>query len=194
MVEVSFDAHINPKPTREQVSTAAKNATVFRLSDPVRPWRASSPTVVLTTGYFDLLHAGHVTFLQSCKKGSHELLVVGVHSDELATQQKGCGRPILSVEHRIMMVQSMRVVDYVFEADCFYDETPYRILEFVKPDYVVLSQEEKESNRKADIRLFLSDYCAKHNLQLRTVTIEPPILHTTGIVERIRSQNVCASA
>jgi cytidyltransferase-like protein len=168
------------------MNTEMWNAKRFSLNDSVRPWNAGNQPIVLVTGYFDLLHAGHVRFLQASKKATDELLIVGIHSDKLTTRQKGPDRPILILENRIIVVQSLRVVDYVFEADCFYDEPPYRILDFVQPDYVVLSQEEKDSQKKAEIKLFLSNW---RNTKIRVVEIEPPILHTSGIIEKIRNHN-----
>lgn len=157
----------------------------FSLNNPIRPWHASTRPVVLITGYYDMLHAGHITGLQDAKKHPQELLIVGIHSDELARKEKGPNRPIMSLEQRLTAMQGVGCVDYVFEADCYYDDPPYRILEFVKPNYVVFSTEEKESEKKTKLRLFLAAYLPKHDIEFRPLAINPPILHATTLLEKL---------
>jgi rfaE bifunctional protein nucleotidyltransferase chain/domain len=75
-------------------------------------WREEGRVVVSTNGCFDLLHPGHVRFLQQAR-GQGDLLVVGLNSDASVRQLKGPGRPLLSQEDRAAMLAALRCVDWV---------------------------------------------------------------------------------
>jgi D-glycero-beta-D-manno-heptose 1-phosphate adenylyltransferase len=93
-------------------------------------YRASGERVVTTNGTFELLHPGHVHFLERARNlGS--LLVVGLNSDASTRQLKGRSHPLLPEEGRIKMLTSLRSVDYVV---VFGDLTPIRFLDLVRPD------------------------------------------------------------
>jgi rfaE bifunctional protein nucleotidyltransferase chain/domain len=75
-------------------------------------WREEGRVVVSTNGCFDLLHPGHVRFLQQAR-AQGDLLVAGLNSDESVRQLKGPGRPLLSQEDRAAMLAALRCVDWV---------------------------------------------------------------------------------
>ncbi|MBI2503738.1 MAG: adenylyltransferase/cytidyltransferase family protein [Candidatus Latescibacteria bacterium] len=75
-------------------------------------WRAEGGVVVTTNGCFDLLHPGHVRFLQQAR-AQGQVLVVGLNSDESVRQLKGPGRPLLSQGDRAAMLAALRCVDHV---------------------------------------------------------------------------------
>jgi D-glycero-beta-D-manno-heptose 1-phosphate adenylyltransferase len=74
--------------------------------------RRSSRKIVFANGVFDLLHAGHVRYLQAAR-AEGDLLVVGINSDSSTRKLKGEGRPILTERARAALVAALRVVDYV---------------------------------------------------------------------------------
>ncbi len=74
--------------------------------------RRSSHKIVFANGVFDLLHVGHVRYLQAAR-AEGDLLVVGVNSDSSTRQLKGDGRPILTERARAALVAALRAVDYV---------------------------------------------------------------------------------
>ncbi len=90
--------------------------------------------IVFTNGCFDLLHRGHVTYLEKAKKlGS--LLVVALNSDESVRMlDKGPGRPINCLEDRARVMAALECVDFV---TWFGEETPREIITQLKPDVLV---------------------------------------------------------
>jgi D-beta-D-heptose 7-phosphate kinase/D-beta-D-heptose 1-phosphate adenosyltransferase len=73
---------------------------------------AQTPRIVLTSGAFDLLHPGHVAFLEAAKVYGDQL-VVSVTEDKFVRQKKGAGHPFFPVAERYSMLQSLRIVDRV---------------------------------------------------------------------------------
>lgn len=95
--------------------------------------KAVNQRVVFTNGCFDILHIGHVTYLQKAKEFG-DLLVVGLNSDHSVTRLKGKGRPINSQHERAAMLAALDVVDYVV---VFEDDTPYELIKAIRPDVLV---------------------------------------------------------
>ena len=89
--------------------------------------------VVFTNGCFDILHAGHVHYLEAAKKLGDEL-VVGLNSDSSVKSLKGKGRPVNNLEQRAKVLSSLRCVDKVVS---FSDETPLKLIKAIKPDVLV---------------------------------------------------------
>src|SRR3954464_14484912 len=92
--------------------------------------RAEGRTVALANGCFDLLHVGHVRYLQGAAAEA-DRLVVAVNDDQSVAALKGKGRPILPASDRAELVASLRGVDYVV---VFRDATVERLLLMIKPD------------------------------------------------------------
>ena len=89
--------------------------------------------LVFTNGCFDLIHPGHVAFLQRARSLGDALLL-GLNSDDSVRRIKGRGRPILSVEERIAVLAGLEAVDYI----CVFDEdTPHSLLRALLPDFLV---------------------------------------------------------
>lgn len=89
--------------------------------------------LVFTNGCFDLIHPGHVAFLQRARSLGDALLV-GLNSNDSVRRIKGRGRPILSVEERIGVLAGLEAVDYI----CVFEEdTPHNILRNLLPDILV---------------------------------------------------------
>ncbi|MCV3374605.1 D-glycero-beta-D-manno-heptose-7-phosphate kinase [Campylobacter lari] len=89
--------------------------------------------VVFTNGCFDIMHYGHIKYLEKAKKLG-DILVVGLNSDESVKRLKGNSRPINLEFQRACMLASMYFVDYVV---IFDEDTPYELIEFLKPDVLV---------------------------------------------------------
>jgi len=103
--------------------------------------------IVFTNGIFDILHVGHVRYLESAKQLG-DILVVALNTDSSAKRLKGERRPITPLKERIEIISSIQAVDYV---TCFNEENAERILSFLKPhihakgtDYTTETVPEKE--------------------------------------------------
>jgi D-beta-D-heptose 7-phosphate kinase/D-beta-D-heptose 1-phosphate adenosyltransferase len=107
--------------------------TAEQLAIAVAAARARSETIVMTVGCFDILHAGHVSYLQNAKKlGSR--LVVAVNDDTSVQRLKGAGRPINPLGRRMEVLAGLAAVDWVVP---FSKDTPERIICSIKPDILV---------------------------------------------------------
>ena len=93
----------------------------------------NSKKIVFTNGVFDLLHVGHIRYLNEAKSLGH-ILVVGLNSDNSVKKIKGPSRPINSLEDRALVLLALKSVDYVVSFD---DETPLNLIKKVMPDILV---------------------------------------------------------
>ena len=96
--------------------------------------------VVFTNGVFDVLHAGHVTYL-AWARSQGDALIVGVNSDESVRRIKGERRPIVPFAERARLLAALRSVDAVVE---FGERTPEVLLEKIRPDVHVKSAQYRE--------------------------------------------------
>ena len=92
--------------------------------------RAAGRTIAFANGAFDLLHVGHVRYLESAAREA-DVLVVAVNDDESVRGLKGEGRPIMKGEDRAELVAALRCVDYVV---IFPEPTVGPLLEALRPD------------------------------------------------------------
>jgi len=92
--------------------------------------KAQGKTVVFTNGCFDLLHVGHVRYLEQARSMG-DMLVVGVNSDESVTRLKGQGRPLVSEFERLEVLAALECVDWV---TLFAEDTPVELIEAIRPD------------------------------------------------------------
>lgn len=95
--------------------------------------RASGKKIIFTNGCFDILHAGHVRYLETAKSFG-DILILGLNSDRSASALKGQGRPINSQLDRSYIVAALDVVDYVVVFD---EDTPYQLIKAVDPHVLV---------------------------------------------------------
>ncbi|GIJ48703.1 hypothetical protein Val02_55890 [Virgisporangium aliadipatigenens] len=95
--------------------------------------RAAGHRIVFTNGCFDILHAGHVTYLQQAR-ALGDALVVAVNSDDSVRRLKGPGRPVHRAADRALVLSALSCVDHVVE---FAEDTPVRLVARVRPDVYV---------------------------------------------------------
>ena len=94
--------------------------------------RAERRKIVFTNGCFDILHIGHVRYLQHAKRLG-DVLIIGLNSDRSVAGIKP-GRPVNSEKNRAEVLAALAVVDYVV---VFPEKTPYNLIKAVKPDILV---------------------------------------------------------
>jgi D-beta-D-heptose 7-phosphate kinase/D-beta-D-heptose 1-phosphate adenosyltransferase len=107
--------------------------TLEQLEIAVADARSHGERVVFTNGCFDIIHAGHVTYLEQARELG-DRLVVAVNSDESVRQLKGSGRPINPVDRRMAVLAGLEAVDWVV---CFEADTPRALLERLQPEILV---------------------------------------------------------
>ncbi|WP_416307828.1 bifunctional D-glycero-beta-D-manno-heptose-7-phosphate kinase/D-glycero-beta-D-manno-heptose 1-phosphate adenylyltransferase HldE [Neptunicella sp. SCSIO 80796] len=121
-VAVASESEIGRGVMTEQQLKIAVNAAKLR-----------GEKVVMTNGCFDILHAGHVSYLENaCKLGDR--LIVAVNSDESVKVLKGQGRPVNGIQRRMSVLAGLASVDWVFS---FSEETPERVISEILPDVLV---------------------------------------------------------
>ena len=89
--------------------------------------------VVFTNGCFDILHVGHVKYLQIAKSFG-DILIVGLNSDASVSRLKGPSRPVNIAEDRAYLLAALEAVDFVVP---FEDDTPYELIKMIAPDVLV---------------------------------------------------------
>jgi len=95
--------------------------------------RAAGGRVVFTNGCFDILHAGHVAYLEEARTLG-DRLIVAVNDDASVTRLKGAGRPVNRLEQRLRVLAGLASVDWLVS---FADDTPEALLEQLRPDVLV---------------------------------------------------------
>ena len=114
----------------KQSHNLSKLVTLKKAFLQVQIWREQQKTVVFTNGCFDILHAGHVEYLDQAKSLG-DYLIVGINSDSSIQKIKGPNRPIVAQQDRIITMSGLSAVDLVVVFD---EETPLRIISLLKPD------------------------------------------------------------
>jgi rfaE bifunctional protein nucleotidyltransferase chain/domain len=99
----------------------------------VESQRSARRTIVFTNGVFDLLHPGHVRYLQKARTLG-DVLIVGINSDRSARSNKGPGRPITPEAERAEIIAALESVDAVVVFD---EDTPHEIVTALRPDVLV---------------------------------------------------------
>ncbi|AMO79112.1 bifunctional D-glycero-beta-D-manno-heptose-7-phosphate kinase/D-glycero-beta-D-manno-heptose 1-phosphate adenylyltransferase HldE [Pseudomonas citronellolis] len=140
--------------------------------------RAHGEKIVFTNGCFDILHAGHVSYLEQAR-AQGDRLIVAVNDDASVCRLKGPGRPINSVDRRMAVLAGLGAVDWVVS---FSEDTPERLLAQVRPDVLV-----KGGDYSVD-QVVGADIVAGYGGEVRVLGLVPNS-STTAIVEKIRRKN-----
>ena len=98
--------------------------------------------IIFTNGCFDLLHAGHVKYLETAKSFG-DILILGLNSDNSVRKLKGTGRPINSQQDRAYILAALEAVDYVV---IFDEDTPYNLIKTISPDTLVKGGDYKNTD------------------------------------------------
>lgn len=115
------------------LGSAARVLDRAHLNQVINDYKKQNKKIVFTNGCFDLLHIGHVTYLdQAAALG--DVLIVGINSDESVKKLKGPTRPIQSEMDRASILAALKSVDHTV---IFTEETPYELIKIIKPDILV---------------------------------------------------------
>lgn len=135
-----------------------------------------SAKLIWTNGCFDIIHSGHIHYLNACKNLGGEL-IVGVNSDDSVRRLKGEGRPIMMLEDRIIHLSAFYFVDHVV---VFEEDTPLELIKMVRPDFLVKGGDYEVEQ--------IVGYREVINSGGKVLTIPlVPGKSTTSIIEKIRN-------
>ena len=140
----------------------------------IQSWQAEGKKVVFSNGCFDILHAGHVRYLNEARQLG-DALVIGLNSDASVRRLKGLNRPLCNEEDRALVLSGLESVDAVV---LFDEDTPESLIGMLLPDILV-----KGADWSID-RIAGAEAVLRHGGQVLTV----PLLEgrsTTGIIETI---------
>ena len=124
---IEYESSLNKSTSDEHIKTLNE---IIALSIELK---SRGKKVVFTNGCFDILHAGHVRYLETAKSYG-DVLILGLNSDRSVTALKGEGRPINTQIDRAYILAALEAVDYVV---IFDEDTPYDLIKAVKPNILV---------------------------------------------------------
>ena len=149
--------------------------TIEQAIDFVKRLRSERRVVVFTNGVFDLLHPGHVRYLQHAR-ALGDALIVGVNSDRSVRANRGSGRPITPEAERAEILAALACVDAVVVFD---EATPHAIIEALQPDVLAKGADWAEGS------IVGRDIVEARGGKVVRVPVEPGY-STTGIIEKIK--------
>jgi D-beta-D-heptose 7-phosphate kinase / D-beta-D-heptose 1-phosphate adenosyltransferase len=124
---IEYESSLNKSTSDEHIKTL-EEITVLS-----KELKARGKKIIFTNGCFDILHVGHVKYLEKTKSFG-DILILGLNSDESVRRLKGRNRPINSEADRAYILASLEVIDYVVVFD---DNTPIDLIKLVQPDILV---------------------------------------------------------
>lgn len=136
--------------------------------------RAEGKTVVFTNGCFDLLHAGHVDYLEAARKEG-DLLIVGLNSDASLRRIKGEPRPLVPAKERAVVLAGLSAVDAVV---IFEEDDPGRLIAELVPDVLVKGGDWPED------KIIGADTVRRHGGRVVRIPLTPG-QSTSGMIQRI---------
>lgn len=133
-------------------------------------------SIVFTNGCFDILHRGHVSYLNEAKVQG-DILVLGLNSDASVKRLKGVSRPVNSEQDRKFVLENLKSIDYVF---IFEEDTPYNLIQKIKPNVLV-----KGGDWKAE-DIIGSDIVLANGGQVKSLNFVDGF-STTSTIEKIQN-------
>ena len=124
---LEYESSLNKSTSDEHIKTLAEIAALSK------ELKARDKKIIFTNGCFDILHAGHVRYLETAKSYG-DILILGLNSDRSVTSLKGEGRPINIQMDRAYILAALEAVDYVVVFD---EGTPYDLIKAIKPHILV---------------------------------------------------------
>jgi len=155
-----------------------KKYTKNSLQKKVDTLRKEGKKIVLSSGSWDMLHVGHMRYLNTAKQKG-DFLIVGVDSDKKIKKRKGPDRPIVSEEERIEMLSHLASVDAIFLKK-HTDESGY-LIKLVSPDVLIVSESTKHSPEHLDgIKEYCKEVCVLLPQAQTSTTAKIRKLHLDG--------------
>lgn len=141
----------------------------------VERWKQEEGKIVFTNGCFDILHPGHLDYLER-SKGLGTKLVIGLNTDGSVSRLKGSNRPINDEEFRSRMLAALECVDLI---TLFDEDTPLELIREVKPDILV-----KGSDYRIE-EIVGAEEVKRYGGEVKTISLLPGF-STTSLIENIK--------
>ena len=155
--------------------SARKIKTFQEASAQVKGWQHEGQHVVFTNGCFDIIHLGHVDYLEKARMLGDKL-VIGLNSDDSVSRFKGPERPLQDQTSRARILASMQFVDLIV---FFNEDTPLNLISEIKPNILVKGSDYLAEN------IVGADVVKKNGGVVKTIDFVPGY-STTRIVEKIK--------
>ena len=130
---LEYESSLNQSSSSQHIKTFKEIGTI------VDELKNKNKKIIFTNGCFDILHIGHVQYLEKAKSFG-DILIIGLNSDLSVKNLKGKNRPINSQSNRAYILAALEVVDYVV---IFDKDTPLELIELIKPDILVKGSDYK---------------------------------------------------
>lgn len=140
----------------------------------IQTWKKEGEPITFTNGCFDILHLGHVDYLQKAKNIGGKL-IVGVNSDDSVRRIKGALRPIVDENSRMRILASLEYVDCVIPFD---QDTPLELISLLMPDVLVKGSDYSIEN------IVGADVVLKNGGRVETISLVEG-QSTSGIIDKI---------
>jgi rfaE bifunctional protein nucleotidyltransferase chain/domain len=160
------------------MSTKDKIFTLPQLQQQLQVWRSQGQKIVFTNGCFDLLHLGHVDYLEKSRQLGDKL-VLGLNTDASISRIKGPNRPLQDEMSRARVMASLLFVDAVV---LFDDDTPLELIKAVQPDILVKGDDYTIEN------IVGQEVVTARGGEVKTVPLVKGY-STTNIVKKIENQH-----
>jgi len=160
------------------MNTSKKIFELKELLEEVGFWKNNNERVVFTNGCFDIVHLGHVDYLEKARNLGQRL-IVGVNTDKSVNKLKGLSRPVVNEYSRLRLLAAFEFVDAVI---LFDEPTPYELIKSVIPDILVKGDDYAVDN------IIGADVVLAHGGEVKTIKFVEGY-STSKIIDKIKQLN-----
>jgi rfaE bifunctional protein nucleotidyltransferase chain/domain len=160
------------------MSTAGKILSLIDAEKQITDLKKQDKKIVFSNGCFDILHAGHVDYLEKAREKG-DFLVVGLNTDNSVRRLKGQNRPINNENSRARVLSGLGFVDMVV---LFEEDTPFNMINKLKPDVLVKGKDYEISN------IVGADIVLANGGKVETIELTEG-LSTTSVIDKIKKNN-----
>ena len=171
---------VTPQELQQEHYKKTSNTQNIELNElllKIKTLKSQKQKIVFTNGCFDILHSGHVAYLNEAATLG-DILIVALNSDQSIRKLKGKSRPINKLKNRKEVIAGLKAVDYVID---FNDDTPIEILKKINPDFLVKGADYTED------QVVGADYVKSYGGQIKLVRFFDEI-STSKIIESVISR------
>jgi rfaE bifunctional protein nucleotidyltransferase chain/domain len=155
--------------------SSRKIKSLPEIQEMVKDWKQKGEKIVFTNGCFDILHLGHVDYLEKASNlGDH--LIIGLNTDDSVSRIKGPSRPVVAEESRARVMAALCFVDAVV---FFNEDTPYDLINNIMPDILVKGSDYMTEN------IVGADIVMENGGKVETIDLVDGF-STSGIIEKIK--------